>query len=58
MQILAIRTVAPARHIHVAAGKVRKRRQCGTELSRTARCCPTCGQPPSLSGWVAAYSNG
>lgn len=30
------------------AVKVRRCRQCGTEVSRSARRCPTCGQPLSI----------
>jgi predicted amidophosphoribosyltransferase len=49
MSIVTICALIPARHMHVAAGKVRKCRQCGTELSRTTKRCPTCGQPLSAA---------
>jgi hypothetical protein len=50
MKILALRAVTPARRTNVAAGKVRKCRQCGTELPRVIKRCPSCGQPLSARG--------
>ena len=48
MTIVTISVLTPARHTHVAAGKVRSCRQCGADLSRSMKRCPTCGQPLSL----------
>jgi rubrerythrin len=47
MTIVAISTLTPTHRTDVAAGKVRKCRQCGTELARTVKRCPSCGQPLS-----------
>jgi rubrerythrin len=47
MHTFTIGAFAPARRMDFVAGEVRKCRQCGTELARTVKRCPTCGQPLS-----------
>ena len=54
MHISAICAFIPAHRMRVAAGKVRKCRQCGTELARTVKRCPACGQPLSCERQAAA----
>ena len=46
--IVVIIPAAP-RPLGYAITRPRRCRQCGSEVSRTTRRCPTCGQPLSLS---------
>ena len=46
--IVVIFPAAP-RSLDYAITRPRRCRECGTEVSRTAKRCPTCGQPLSLS---------
>jgi len=48
MRNFTIGALTPARRTDIVAGKVRKCRQRGTELARTVKRCPSCGQPLSL----------